>query len=81
MHIKKCSRACGIIIQTNHLSEADVASSSTGQTPDTTPAKRHETLAFLFLAFVLFPILAIVFVGGFGFVVWMQHLIVGPPGT
>lgn len=43
--------------------------------------KRHETLAFLFLAFVLFPLLAIVFVGGFGFVVWMQHLMFGPPGT
>ncbi|WP_240484730.1 periplasmic nitrate reductase, NapE protein [Pseudoponticoccus marisrubri] len=45
------------------------------------PGKRDETLAFLFLAFVLFPILAILFVGGFGFVVWMQHLIVGPPGS
>jgi nitrate reductase NapE len=43
--------------------------------------KRYETLAFLFLAFVLFPVLAIGIVGGFGFVVWMQHLLFGPPGT
>ncbi|MDF0602438.1 periplasmic nitrate reductase, NapE protein [Psychromarinibacter sp. C21-152] len=46
-----------------------------------TASKRHETLAFLFLAFVLFPVLAIVLVGGFGFIVWMQHLMFGPPGV
>jgi Periplasmic nitrate reductase system, NapE component len=45
-----------------------------------TPAKRHETLAFLFLSVVLFPLLSVVLVGGFGFVIWMQHLIFGPPG-
>jgi len=44
------------------------------------PNKRHETLAFLFLAFVLFPVLSIALVGGIGFVIWMQHLVFGPPG-
>lgn len=47
---------------------------------DDPPEKKHETLAFLFLAFVLFPVLSVVFVGGFGFVVWMRHLVFGPPG-
>ena len=49
--------------------------------PSAQQAKKDETLAFLFLAFVLFPILAVVTVGGFGFIVWMQHLIFGPPGV
>ena len=44
-----------------------------------TPGRRHETIAFLLLAFVLFPLLSVIFVGGFGFVVWMQHLMFGPP--
>ncbi|MGR3362748.1 MAG: periplasmic nitrate reductase, NapE protein [Maritimibacter harenae] len=44
-------------------------------------SKGQETVAFLFLALVLFPILAVVFVGGFGFVVWMQQLLLGPPGS
>ena len=44
-------------------------------------SKRDETIAFLFLAFVLFPLLAVIFVGGYGFLVWMQQLIYGPPGS
>ncbi len=48
--------------------------------PRNAPGRKHETIAFLFLAFVLFPILSIVLVGGFGFIVWMQHLVFGPPG-
>lgn len=60
-------------------------SNSTGpsgvtQTEDAAgPRRRHETLAFVLLAFVLFPVLSIVLVGGFGFAVWMQHLLIGPP--
>jgi nitrate reductase NapE len=49
-----------------------------GSRPST---KGQETVAFLFLALVLFPILAIAFVGGFGFVVWMEQLLFGPPGS
>ncbi|MCP1200508.1 periplasmic nitrate reductase, NapE protein [Notoacmeibacter sp. MSK16QG-6] len=44
-------------------------------------SKRFETVAFIFLTLVLFPVLAIVFVGGFGFIVWMQQLVFGPPGV
>jgi periplasmic nitrate reductase NapE len=44
-------------------------------------SKGDETFAFVFLSFVLFPILAIVFVGGFGFILWMLQLIYGPPGS
>ncbi|GEA61879.1 trimethylamine N-oxide reductase system protein TorE [Vibrio comitans] len=41
-----------------------------------------EWKAFLFIAVVLFPILSVVFVGGYGFVVWMLQVFVwGPPGV
>ncbi|MDN2566320.1 periplasmic nitrate reductase, NapE protein [Aquibium sp. A9E412] len=57
-----------------------MASSGEGASAEATPQKKHETIAFLLLAFVLFPVLSVIFVGGFGFVVWMQHLVFGPPG-
>lgn len=49
--------------------------------PELRPSRRDETFAFLFLAFVLFPLLSIILVGGFGFVLWMSHLMFGPPGS
>ncbi|MFB3089532.1 MAG: periplasmic nitrate reductase, NapE protein, partial [Acidiferrobacterales bacterium] len=42
--------------------------------------KKHELTVFLFVAVVLAPILATVIVGGYGFVIWIYQLIVGPPG-
>ncbi len=35
---------------------------------------------FLLLAVVIWPILSIAVVGGYGFLVWMAQLIMGPPG-
>ena len=43
--------------------------------------KRRELRAFLFLTIVLAPVLSVVIVGGFGFLVWMYQLMAGPPGT
>ena len=43
--------------------------------------KRRELRAFLFLTIVLAPVLSVVIVGGFGFVVWMYQLMAGPPGS
>lgn len=51
------------------------------QDPEIQPTRRDETIVFLFLAFVLFPLLSIILVGGFGFVLWMSHLMFGPPGS
>ena len=45
------------------------------------PTRRDEGIAFFLLAFVLFPVLSIILVGGFGFVLWMSHLMFGPPGA
>lgn len=39
----------------------------------------QEALAFLSLTVVLFPVLAIGIVAGWGFLVWMWQLFTGPP--
>lgn len=42
--------------------------------------KRSERRLFIFLVVFLFPILAVAVVGGYGFLVWMTQIILGPPG-
>ena len=42
--------------------------------------KRRETILFLFLIIVLFPLLAVAVVGGYGFLVWIFQTLAGPPG-
>ncbi|ACI97893.1 periplasmic nitrate reductase, NapE protein [Rhodospirillum centenum] len=42
--------------------------------------RRVELVAFFFLAFVIWPFLAVAVVGGYGFLVWMYQLVMGPPG-
>jgi nitrate reductase NapE len=51
---------------------ADIATAST---------KKRELTLFLFLAFVLAPILAVLIVAGYGFCVWMYQLVAGPPSV
>jgi nitrate reductase NapE len=47
----------------------------------TTNIKRQERTAFLLLAVVLFPVLAVMIVASYGFAVWFwQMFISGPPG-
>ncbi len=41
--------------------------------------KKHEKNTFIFLAVFLAPILSVMFVGGFGFIVWISQMIFGPP--
>ncbi len=42
-----------------------------------THTKRQELRAFLFLALIAAPLLSVVMVGGYGFVVWMLQLVTG----
>lgn len=42
--------------------------------------KRGEILAFLVLAVLIWPIIAVGVVGGYGFLVWMWQVVFGPPG-
>ncbi|WP_202844422.1 periplasmic nitrate reductase, NapE protein [Luteimonas saliphila] len=44
------------------------------------PSKRRELILFLFITVVLFPLLAVMIVGGYGFAVWIWQMIAGPPG-
>lgn len=55
----------------------------TGGAEDNMPPvrlRRKEMLAFLILAFGIWPIVAVGVVGGYGFLVWMWQLVFGPPG-
>ncbi len=42
--------------------------------------RKQEWRLFVFIVVFLFPLLSVMVVGGFGFVVWMYQLIAGPPG-
>ena len=44
-------------------------------------SKAQELRSFLFLAVVMAPVLAVVLVSGYGFLVWMYQLVAGPPGS
>lgn len=43
--------------------------------------KRRELAVFIFLTFILAPILAVITVAGYGFIVWMYQIIAGPPSV
>lgn len=42
--------------------------------------KWSELIVFLILAVLIWPFVAVAIVGGFGFLVWMWQIILGPPG-
>ena len=54
--------------------------SSRIEAPAEAGAKRREITMFLVLAFAIWPILAVAVVGGYGFIVWMYQMVMGPPG-
>lgn len=43
--------------------------------------KKEEFRTWLFLTAVLAPVLAVLVVSGYGFVVWISQIIGGPPGS
>lgn len=48
--------------------------------PPSAPTRKRELFAFLILAVVIWPILSVGIVGGYGFLVWMTQMVFGPPG-
>jgi nitrate reductase NapE len=42
--------------------------------------KRGEQFVFALLAVLIWPVIAVGVVGGYGFLVWMYQLLTGPPG-
>ena len=49
------------------------------ETP-TPSSKSQELKTFLLLAVLMGPVLAVLVVSGYGFLVWMFQLLAGPPG-
>ena len=43
------------------------------------PTKGEERRVFVLLAVFMAPIASVVLVGGYGFLIWMSQLILGPP--
>lgn len=43
--------------------------------------KRRELVVFLFLTLVLAPVIAVLVVSGYGFLVWMYQIVTGPPSV
>lgn len=43
--------------------------------------RREELRSFLFFTVVVAPVLAVLIVGGYGFIVWMYQLVAGPPNA
>ena len=43
-------------------------------------SRREELFAFVVLAVLIWPVIAVGVVGGYGFVVWMLQIVFGPPG-
>ena len=52
-----------------------------GKTQQQPPTKSQELRAFLVLAAIMGPVLAVAVVAGYGFLVWMYQLLAGPPGS
>lgn len=42
--------------------------------------RRSEFIVFSIIAAFVWPVIAVGVVGGYGFLVWMSQLILGPPG-
>lgn len=47
---------------------------------DPLPSRRQELFMFALLAVLIWPVIAVGVVGGYGFLVWMWQLVFGPPG-
>lgn len=50
------------------------------QTPVSSVSKRAELVVFGIIVAVIWPVMAVAVVGGYGFLIWMSQLVFGPPG-
>lgn len=60
-----------------------IDSSNNGTRQDSSnavPTQRDELIVFAIIAALIWPVVAVGVVGGFGFCIWMSQLILGPPG-
>jgi nitrate reductase NapE len=71
------------ICQASHLGsfQSSAGAITMPSTDDSTQQVRKETRLFFFLIVVLFPLLSVAIVGGYGFFVWFLQMLLGPPGS
>lgn len=58
---------------------ADKRGTTHGEPPPRSTG-RAEIFAFVALAVLIWPVLAVGVVGGYGFVIWLSQMLLGPPG-
>ncbi len=51
------------------------------RTATAAPARMRETLMFFILSVLIWPVIACVFVGAYGFAWWIYFILAGPPGV
>jgi periplasmic nitrate reductase NapE len=44
------------------------------------PTRRSELIVFLIIVALIWPVVTVGVVGGYGFAVWMYQMVAGPPG-
>jgi nitrate reductase NapE len=50
------------------------------QTAASEPQKWREAMTFVILAILIWPIIAVAFVGAYGLAFWSYFMLAGPPG-
>lgn len=66
--------------QASPARNVDAPTSADPRPPVDPGTRRREIAMFLLLAVFIWPVLSIAVVGGYGFIVWMSQMILGPPG-
>lgn len=54
--------------------------SSDSDSQKVAPSRQQELFAFIMLAVLIWPVIAVGLVGGYGFIIWMLQIAFGPPG-
>lgn len=51
-----------------------------GDLPKFVPSRRSELIVFFIIVALVWPVVTVGAVGGYGFAVWMYQIVAGPPG-
>ena len=75
-----CARACDEFSSKGGYPLA-MATQDKSERQALAPTRREELFAFIVLAVLIWPIIAVGTVGGYGFLIWMYQIVFGPPGS
>jgi nitrate reductase NapE len=62
------------------MSDTDESAVAVNGGAASVPSSREEFTVFITIAALIWPVVAVGVVGGFGFLVWMSQIVFGPPG-